>query len=376
MADISLKDNGRNDLFFLVVGEESGDLHGSRLIREMKVAYPGARFAGIGGDKMSAAGMEILFHSNRLALIGFSEVIKHLPYLMRVMRKTLAYIRKNRPRRVILIDYPGFNLRLARKLARFHVPVTYFILPQVWAWKEKRVEILRACTDQCLSIMPFEPEWFAKRGLHVDFTGHPFVENLDSAKREGTALLDRPRLLLLPGSRQQEIERHWPVFLAAAEILRNRIPGLAIGVGKAGGVNIHPLPGWVTIEAGDIKSRMRAYTCGIVASGTATLEAAVSNLPEVVCYRLSRFSWFIARLLVHVPYASIVNVIAGKMVVPELLQDDMTAENIANRAEALLGPTSARDAMLEEYRSVHARLGEPGVYKRAAELILKHEDLV
>lgn len=369
MADIPLNGRKESNLFFLVVGEESGDLHASNLIRELKTLSPGARFAGIGGDKMIAEGLEVVFHSEKLALMGFTEVIKHLPFLMRVMRKTLSYVRKHRPGSVILVDYPGFNLRLARKLSGFGLPVIYFILPQVWAWKEKRVETLRACTDQRLSIMPFEPEWFSKRNLHVDFVGHPFVEGLNF--RQKNENLDKPKLLLLPGSRQQEIDRHWPVFLETAKVLKKRIPGLSVAVGRASGVAIDPLPTWILVEEGNIKSRMSAYTCGIVASGTATLEAAVSNLPEVVCYRLSGFSWLIARILVSAPYASIVNVIAGKKIVPEFLQGDMITENIAREAGQLLRHTPARDKMLEEYRFVHARLGQPGVYKRAAELILQ-----
>jgi len=318
---------------------------------------------------MAAAGMDILVHSSRLALMGFSEVIKHLPFLLRVMKKAVSFIEERTPHRIILIDYPGFNLRLTKKVFSSRIPVTYFILPQVWAWKEKRVEILKRYTDQCLSIMPFEKIWFKERGLEVDFVGHPFVEDLSETNAVESSF-EKMRLLLLPGSRQQEVTRHWPVYLEAAKELKIAFPELNVSVGKAAGVKLDPLPGWIKVESGNISEKMKTYTAAVTASGTATLEAAISNLPQVVCYRLSLFSWGIARLLVKVPFVSIVNVIAGRKVVPEFLQHEMTAKNINAAITPLLSDTDARRAMILEYRSVQNELGKPGVYERAASLIL------
>lgn len=360
----------RDTLFFLVAGEESGDLHGARLIREMSRLSPDIRFFGIGGDKMAAEGMEILFHARDLAMMGFSEVIRHLPFLFSVMRKTLAWIRMNRPHRVILIDYPGFNLRLARKLKALKVPVTYFILPQVWAWKEKRIEILRKFVDQRISIMPFEPAWFTERNLEVDFVGHPFAEKkgMNSVQPENDG--DDQGLLLLPGSRQQEIDRHWPVFLKTAKILRKRIPEITIAVGKAPGVIIEPFPDWLRTETGSLINSMGSYSAALVSSGTATLEAAVAGLPEVVCYRLSGLSWFLVKLLVRVPHASIVNLIANRTIIPELLQNEMTTDRILREITPLLSDTPVRNQMIKDYAAVRESLGSAGVYERAATLIV------
>ncbi len=366
---------GNEITFFFVAGETSGDLHGSRLIREIKRLYPASRFVGHGGDRMKAEGMEVVEHINNLAIMGFTEVIRRLPYMLRVMKTTVEKLKQYQPDRLILIDYPGFNLRLARKAGDLGIPITYFILPQVWAWKEKRVSVLREYVDQALCIFPFEQAWFEKRGVRADFVGHPFVEqtvtgNTDPFYERHGLKRQAPVLVLLPGSRQQEIDRHWSIFLETADRLKRQVPDLQVVVGRAPAVDLNPLPDYVKMEEREIQTAMMAGTAALVASGTATLEAAVLDLPMVVCYRLSAPTWWLARRMAKVPYASMVNLIVGRRVVPEYLQSDMTPGNLAGAVLPLLTNTTERKTMLSGFEEVRRTLGLPGVYERAANAIL------
>ncbi len=352
--------------FFIVAGEASGDLHGSLLMRSIRKTAPDARFKGHGGDRMVMEGLELDQHISQLSVMGFSEVIRKLPFMLGVMKSTLDTLATESFDRVILIDYPGFNLRLAKKLMPLNIPVTYFILPQVWAWKENRIRILADATDQLLSIFPFEEPWFQQRGLEVQFVGHPFADlNLSPMDRPS-----RPQLTLLPGSRQQEIDRHWPIFIQTAKELQQRMPDLSVHVVKFPGVTYDPLPDTFQYSTGNTLTVLKQSTAALVASGTATLEAAMADCPAIVCYRLSAFSWFLARTLVHVNHASIVNLIANDTVVPEYLQYDMTPEALVPALTTLLQDTAERRATLDGYRQVREALGEPGVYDRAAQAIL------
>jgi lipid-A-disaccharide synthase len=363
--------------FFIVAGEASGDLHGSRLIQAIKRQHPTARFVGHGGDRMAAAGMEIVEHVNRLAIMGFTEVLRRLPDMLRVMRITLDRIETLQPQRVILIDYPGFNLRLARNVHRLGMPVTYFILPQVWAWREQRVRLLRQYIDQALCIFPFEEAWFRQRGVPAYFVGHPFVEGNPATVNPAHVYTkhglnrEAPLLILLPGSRQQEIDRHWDIFLQTVARLREQIPDLQALVGKAPAVTLSPIPDYLKVETEDVRSILAIGTAALVASGTATLEAAVADLPMVVCYRLSSLSWWLARRLARVPYAAMVNLITDRPLVPEFLQDAMQPDRLAAALLPLLTDTAARKTMRQGFDLVRRSLGLPGVYERAAAAILE-----
>lgn len=367
---------GSSKKIFIVAGEASGDLHGSKLMRAMKKLAPEIQFIGHGGDQMKAEGLHVLEHIDSLSMMGFSEVLKHLPYMIRVMNHTLATIGQEKPDRIILIDYPGFNLRLAKRVAVLGVPVTYFILPQAWAWKEKRVNILKNYADQNISIFPFELDWFKDHGLVIDFVGHPFVERTIS-RHQINAFYDRhqlvkktPRLILLPGSRQQEIDRHWPVFIQTVSEIRRSHPDLQIILGKAPGVTVNPLPDFIHVETEDIPAAIQGSTAALASSGTVTLETAVLDTPVVVCYKLSSISWLLARWLVNVPFASMANLIAGQKVVPEYLQKAMEPHEIATALIPLLSKTPQRKKMLSGFEIIRRSLGAPGVYDRAATSIL------
>ncbi len=362
---------------YIVAGEASGDLHGARLMAALWSKVPQISFHGHGGDKMKAAGLHLQYHTDDLSLMGFTEVIKHLPFMLKVMGETVAAIERLQPDRIILIDYPGFNLRLLKRIAHLNIPVTYFILPQVWAWKEKRLEVLKNHVDQAISIFPFEPAWFGARGLAADYVGHPLVDR-EITREQTKAFLarhkidpDQPLLILLPGSRFQEIERHWPVFRETARELKTRIPELQCVVGQAPGIEIPSLPEGFSLETTDIPAAIHQATVALAASGTVTLEAAIFDTPVVVCYRLSALSWWLAKRLVRVPFASMANLIGNKPIVPEFLQQEMNPEKLVPALEALVQPGPERRRMQAEFEGVRRALGMPGVYDRIADLVAK-----
>ena len=368
--------NKQSIKLFLIAGETSGDLHGSELIRAIKIYHPNSSFMGHGGDFMKAEGMQILEHTNSLAIMGFFEVLKHLPKMMNIMNKTIKTIERVKPDRIILIDYPGFNLRLAKRIKHLNIPITYFILPQAWAWKENRVKTMKSIIDQSLSILPFEEDWFKKRGLKTNYVGNPFCEkyHVDETSKEfyirHNLTIEYPILLLMPGSRQQEINKHWPIFLKTAKQLKTKIPSLQIIIAKAPNVEISPLPKYIKIET-DSRKAMIVSTAALVASGTATLECAVENTPMVVCYKLSRLSWALAKYIINSKYVSLVNILANKTIVPELIQKKMNVHNLCDALTPLLNQKSnERNKMLSDLREIKELLGKPGVYERAANLII------
>ena len=267
----------------------------SRLIKSLS---PKIKFFGNGGDKMAESGVEIIHHINDLSVMGFIEVAKRLPKLLRIMRETLSAIKNINPDRIILVDYPGFNLRLAKKIKKLNmdIPVTYFILPQLWAWKENRINIMKKTIDQSISIFPFESEWFKSKGLNTFYAGHPFIEreyNTDNKTNffnKHNFSQNRPVLILLPGSRQQEIDYHWPIFLSTVSKLNKKFPGQQTVVIKSSNIKLTPIPEHIKVEQSST-SAIQYGTAAISSSGTATLECALANLPTVVCYKMSYFNW-------------------------------------------------------------------------------------
>ena len=365
----------RKKIFF-VAGEPSGDLHGSKLIKALKNIDPDIIFVGHGGDRMKKAGMTIIEHVDNISIMGFFEVLVHLPKMVRLLVNTKNFIKKLQPDRIILIDYPGFNLRLAKYLSRSKIPITYFILPQAWAWKQKRVNDLINFVDHSLSIFPFEKKWYESKGLIVNYIGHPFIErphineSFKDIYNRHQINSNSPVLVLLPGSRQQEIDKHWPIFLDTVKKIKLDLPQIQIIVGKAKGVTITNIPNDFKIEP-DSNKAILIGTAAIVASGTATLECAIRYLPMVVCYKFSLLSWWIVKLLVKIKYSSIVNLIGKREIVPELIQSDMTPKNIVEKLTPLLNLNSShRKTMVLQLKKIKKKLGHPGVYERAASSII------
>ena len=363
--------------FFIVAGEASGDVHGAALMTAIKKVQPECRFVGHGGDRMTQEGLERMYHTDELGIMGFSEVIKHLPFMFTAMKRTLDRLKELKPNRIILIDYPGFNLRLAKKSAELRIPITYFILPQLWAWKEKRIKVFQRYIDQSLSIFPFEKNWFETRSVITNFVGHPFSDIVEPETNK-TKFLSKHGLsksddilTLLPGSRQQEVDRLWPIYCKTIGMLRAEMPKLKIIVGKAGGVIIPNVIQNLLYEEQDVRAAMAHGTVALTASGTATLECAVLDTPEVVCYKLSVLSGQIAKKINRAPFISMANLIVGRKIVPEFLQQEATAENLSLALISLLKNRNERRKMRDGYEEVRRLLGLPGAYDRAAKLILK-----
>ena len=360
--------------YFIVAGEPSGDLHGAKLIAAMKKRSPDIRLVGLGGDKMYKEGLEILYHIDQLSIMGFSEIIKHLPFFIKALQATKENITSIKPDRIILIDYPGFNLRLAKKCSSLSIPISYFILPQLWAWKENRIRFFQKYIDQSLSIFPFEQSWFEKRGVFANYVGHPFTEAI-SPKLSKTAFYKKHGigkkkkiLTLIPGSRQQEVDKMWSVYYRTA-IKIQESNNIAIVVAKGGGVSLPDTQGF-HIEEKDTYGAMIYATAAITTSGTAALECAVLDTPQVVCYKLSKTSGLIAKLMNRAPFISMPNLIAEKEVVSEFVQKEANANNIIKAIMPLLSDTIERKNMLQDFEEIRRSLGLPGVYERAAEAII------
>jgi len=363
--------------YFLIAGESSGDLHGANLIKAIKSFEINSSFIGHGGDKMSDAGMKIYEHTSNLNIMGFSEVIKHLPRMLRLMEKTKRLIREEAPDKIILIDYPGFNLRLAKKIKTLNIPIVYFILPQIWAWNQGRIKLMKKYINQSISIIPFEKDWFESHGLKVKYVGHPFAEPLHKNEKKGDLLArhgfneSQPILALLPGSRKQEIEKHWPIFIKAVYNIKKTIPNLQILVICAPNTKINKIPNNIQSES-NTRLALSIASAAIVSSGTATLECAVENVPIVVCYKMTASSWFIAKRMAKQKYISLVNLIANESVVEEFLQYNLTALNLSNAIIPLLDEQDdARSKILNKYKKIKDLLGKPGVYNRAAKHIIE-----
>ncbi len=360
----------------MVAGETSGDLHGASLLRELGRLNPRVEFFGIGGDEMEEAGVNLLEHVNSVAVVGFTEALRKYPRLRQTFKRVTNAVREKRPPRAILIDYPGFNLRLASRLKRWGVPVTYYICPQLWAWREKRVEAMKNCVDQALCILPFEEEWYHRRGIEANYVGHPLMDHREAEMgREefiGAYGLDSRRTLvaLFPGSRQQEVDRLLPVMTGAMGLLKKRGLDVQAVIGKAPGVELssHELSGAVVVEETPHLALRHAHI-GVIASGTATLEAALYGTPSVVVYKLSGPTWLVARAVTKVPFVSLTNLVAGREILPELLQDQASPRLIADRMATMVESPPEREKILAGLREVKERLGGPGAAKTAARLI-------
>ena len=369
----------------LSAGEASGDLHGGVLCRALRELEPGVRLVGMGGAHMAAAGMDVIVDPTGQAAVGTSEALGRIPSLYRAYRALVKRLRLERPGALVLIDFPEFNLRLARRARRAGVPVVYFIPPQLWAWRRGRVHLMARRVSRVLAVFPFEPALYEQARVPVEFVGHPLLDVVpldltrDEARRRLGADPGHSLIGLLPGSRREEIEHLLPPMLEAAGRLaaddgrRRFVLGLAPTVPREQ-VQAHLLrtaggPA-VDIVSGRTYEVMAAADTLLIASGTATLEAALLGTPMVVCYRVSRTTEIIARLLARVQWIGLPNLVSGRAVVPELIQKDVTGARIAAEASRLLDNPVIATAQRAAFKELRARLGEPGVGWRAARAVL------
>ena len=366
---------------FLSAGEESGDQHGARVARELKERWPGAELVGLGGPRMEAEGVRLLAGLDDLAVMGFVEVVGRLPFFWRLERRVRSLLDEERVDLVLPIDYPGFNLRLARNARKREIPVLYYIAPQVWAWKEGRAARLARDADRVAVILPFEVEILEEAGADVTFVGHPLLDGETEVPDRSTfcasAGLDaeRPILALFPGSRKQELERHLELFLEAGRRLRHHRPRLQLAVARAGSVPRRWFDDLEAPEKGgaalcdDGRALLHHATAAVVKSGTSTLEAALAGTPFVTAYRTNPVTYFLARHLVDVDHIALANLVAGREVVPEAIQDEATPEQLAELLLPVLEPGSPRRKEMEAgLRRVREALGEPGAARRVARM--------
>jgi lipid-A-disaccharide synthase len=339
-------------------GESSGDAYAAWFLEALRERLPDARFFGCAGERLRAAGCEATVAAESIAVVGLAEVLADIPRVWRQYRRLLAEAARRRPDLAVLVDAPDFNLRLARHLHRAGVPVLYLVAPQVWAWRPWRVRQIRRRVDHLLCIFPFEEAWFRERGLSIEYIGHPLVGRVrpqwDRQEFFAQQGLDagRPLLALLPGSRRGEAARNLPLMLAAAA--RCRAQAL-IAVPIHGLPGLHGLQG-IPIVRGLTYDAIAHADVALVASGTATIEAALLGTPMVVVYRVTEPSWCLGRLLVRTPFYSMVNLVAGRPVVPELIQHRFTAERAAAEVERLLSSDAERATMRAGLNEVACKL--------------------
>jgi len=365
--------------YYLIAGEASGDLHASNLMHELMKTDPGAVFRCWGGDLMQAAGGELVKHYRDLAYMGFVEVAMNIRAIMRNLRFCQEDILRFKPDALVLIDYPGFNLRIADFAHRNGLKVIYYISPQVWAWKKSRVFSIRKNVDKMIVILPFEEEFYRKYDYPVEFVGHPLLDVVNSpsvykdsaAFRSANQLSSKPIIAILPGSRKQEIKRMLPVMASLAK----KFPTFEFVIAGAPSIDLSFYrkisgPGGPNILFGQTHELLRHAHAATVTSGTATLETALYGVPQVVCYQGSAVSFAIARRIVDVKFISLVNLIMDRQVVTELIQGDFNAENLENELNVILDERN-RSQIISEYKLLKEKLGGEGASERAASSILK-----
>jgi lipid-A-disaccharide synthase len=363
-------------------GEPSGDLYGGELLRHLRTRLPALEVFGLGGEHVVREETILLGHVRDLAVVGLFEVVRHLGTLRRIFNRVLEEVDRRRPDLAVLVDYPSFNLRLALELKRRGVPVVYYISPQIWAWKGWRIREIQRNVAHMMVIFPFEQAIYERAGVPVTFVGHPLVDLVRPATDRSAFLrsvgLDpsRPVVAVLPGSRPTELRYNLPALAGGIRLMAERRPDIQFLLAVAPSLDpatlrsaLGPVP--VTLLAGETHAVLGAATLGLVVSGTATVEAALLGMPMIVVYRVANLTYALGRRLIRVPHAAMANLIAGREVVPELIQWDCTPERVATESLRLLEDPSRLTSIREDLAEVARRLGAPGASERAAEVVLK-----
>ena len=363
--------------YYIIAGEASGDLHGSNLIKELKKQDPSIEIRCWGGDKMQEAGGELVKHYSELAFMGFSEVLMNLRTIFRNLAFCKEDILQFKPDALILIDYPGFNLRIAKWAKQQGLKIIYYISPQVWAWKENRVKNMKQCNDKMLVILPFEKEYYKNKwDWDVEYVGHPLIEVITNHKAQDfrQPLSNKPIVALLPGSRKQEILKKLPIMLEVSK----SFPAYQFIVAKAPGASEqfyndllkgYSNVSYVTNKTYDLLMQSKA---ALVTSGTATLETALFGVPEVVCYKGSYLSYQIGKRLINIKYISLVNLIMDKLVVKELIQNDFTVEAVKKELQELLTNETRKEQLEKDYAALTQILSEEGNASQKAATIISN----
>ena len=368
----------------IVAGESSGDLYGAKLVEAMSSLAPQVEFYGIGGSEMEKRKVNLLFSSSELAVVGVTEVLEKIGHIWRAWRKMKSFIRDNRPHLAVLIDYPGFNLRLAKVFKANAVPVLYYVSPQVWAWRAGRIKKIARRVAKMAVILPFEAPLYEQAGVDVEFVGHPLLDILDQgltrekARRQLGIVADALFIGLLPGSRGREVKSLLPPLLGAAEILAADFPRSRFMIPLASTIGSDMVQGYIVgsglpieIVEGRTFEVMKAADLLLMASGTATLEGAIAGCPMVIIYRLSPLSYLIGRMLVKIKCFGLANIVVGRKVVPELLQGEVTPHRIALEAKKILQDHVRRKEIEDEFKFITDKLGGRGASHRVARIALQ-----
>jgi lipid-A-disaccharide synthase len=367
----------------IIAGEASGDMHGANLVREMLKMNPELSFYGIGGKRLQEEGVELLADASSMAVVGMTEVISKLGTILKTMSEMKKSLDERKPDLVILIDYPDFNLPLAKAAKQRGIKVFYYISPQVWAWRKSRIKQIKKNVSKMAVILPFEVEFYREEGFEVNYVGHPLLDMIKNdfpkqASRKKVGLTEnQTTIALLPGSRVSEIRQLLPEMLSAAEILRQNITDVQFVLPLAETLeektvtefiaksNIH-----IKVIRGNTYEVISAADLALVASGTATLETALLGVPMVIVYKISFISYWIGRVFVSVKNIGLVNIIAGQTIVPELLQGDANGKRIAAEALSMLKSEEKMNATIKKLSDIRAKLGEPGAAIRTAQLAI------
>ena len=372
--------------FLVSAGEASSDMYAAGVVNHLSRAFPALQFYGCAGPKLQAAGVDPIIDSSKLAVVGLAEVVGHLPRIYAEYRKLIRHVEQHRPIAALLTDSPDFHLRLARHLKRLRVPVFYLVAPQVWAWRQGRVKVIRELIDKLFCLFPFEEPWFRERGVDATYIGHPLANTVHTqgTRSEFFARHDLPAhsrlLVLLPGSRGGEATRHMPVLLETVARLRKRFKLSVILATPKGFTTRSALETFrEPMDARSIKVvENETWDCighadlALAASGTVTVEAAVLGTPMVTFYKVTPLSWHAGRRLVKVPFFSMVNLIAERKIVPEFIQDNMDSANLASAAEELLTRPDLADRMQTDLAAVRLALTREGdPFKRVADAIIE-----
>jgi lipid-A-disaccharide synthase len=364
----------------IIAGEASGDLHGAHLVRAMRGLNPDLDFFGIGGSALRQAGVEVRVDNSEIAVVGVSEAISKINLLFRALRLAKQDLKKVCPALLILIDFPDFNLRVATAAKKLGVPVMYYISPQIWAWRTARVKKIKKLVDHMVVIFPFEVNFYRRWGVPVTFVGHPLLDSmpLEGLKKKTEAQSDEGVLVgLLPGSRNEEITRLLPTMVEAAEILSEGIKGVRFAIPVASSVSRRVVEDIVqggrakfSILSDSLQKVLSEATLVITASGTVTLETAIAGTPMIIVYKVSPLSYWLGKRMIRVKHIGLANLVAEKPIVPELIQHQASAQQIAGEALRMIKDERRLVQARLELRRVAERLGVPGASKRAAEVAL------
>ena len=362
----------------IVAGEPSGDLHASRVASKLKDLAPDIHLIGMGGDLMEQSGVRLIYHIRGSAVMGIGEVVASIPAFLKKRGHLKRFIRERKPDALLLVDFAEFNVELARFANRLGIPVIYYIPPKAWAWRPQRAKKIAKYASIVASIFPFEATFYRHAGANVKFVGHPLVDfaqsdlSREEARRALNLRENSPVLGLMPGNRRREVDRLLPVMLEVAHHIRQSLPDCQFILPLAPSIQPESLPKmpFVNLVKGNTYDSMRTSDLILIASGTATLEAACLGIPMIVVYKLSRLSWWIIKSLAAIDKSALPNIIAGREIVPELLQNDAQPPRITPIALKLLQSLDARKSQQEELRKVYAQLGNPGAAERTAQIIL------